>query len=208
MKAQTYKYVLALMTVALMGTSYALLNSQMHAGVATGSETESIGYTGMVCKQVIRANGVVEPQFCDHNIVTLNGTNFTTSQLFGAPSAAAATEIENISLGNGTGTSPPQTGDTSSFGGIIEAGCSGLAPSNTLSWINIPNATAGTYITGSGNVSANHKWTAGCGSGTGIEVNRTAISSTTLPFFAVNQFTNVFLQTNDQLNVTWYVWIT
>ena len=207
MKAQTYKYVLALMTVALMGTSYALLNSQMHAGVATSSESESIGYTGMVCKQVIRANGEAEPQFCDHNIITLNGTNFTTSQLFDSPSAAAATPVNNISLGNGTGTSPPQTGDTFSFKGIPDCG---LDPYDgaEFDWINIPNATAGTYITSSGNVSANKKWTSTCGSGTGERVNQTAISRTVGAFFAVNQFTDVYLQTNDQLNVTWYVWIT
>jgi len=202
MNMKTSKYVIALLTVALLGTSYALLNNQMYVSTTTGGAPQDVGYTGMVCKQVIRADGTEEPQFCDHNILFLVGKNFTTSQLFDAPSAAAATPIANISVGNGT-VPPAQIWSAANFGGIADCN---LAPSNTLAWINIPNATSG-YIDASGNVSANYKWTANCGSGTGEEVNQTMIGLTTSTF-AANTFTNVFLQANDQLNVTWYVWIT
>jgi hypothetical protein len=201
MNTKTGKYVIALLTVALLGTSYALLNNQMYAGAATGGSPQHVGYNGMVCHTVTRADGEVEDLGCNHNILFLVGKNFTTSQLFASPSAAGAA-IANISVGNGT-TAPTDTWSAANFGGI--SNCD-LAPSNTLAWINIANATSG-YIDASGNVSANHKWTATCGSGTGEEVNQTMIGLTTNAF-AANTFTNVFLQANDQLNVTWYVWIT
>jgi hypothetical protein len=202
MKAQTYKYVLALLAVTLVGTSYAILSSHVYSIAETGGEVQGIKYTGTVCKQVTRANGVEEPQFCDHNILFLVGKNFTTSQLFSAPSAAGATPITNISLGNGT-SAINQIYTPANFGGIPDCG---LDPTDTLSWINIPNSTSG-YIDSSGNVSANYKWTSTCGSGTGERVNQTLIGLTTNAF-AANTFTDVYLQANDQLNVTWYVWIT
>ena len=212
MKTQTYKYVLALLTVALMGTSYALLNNQMHVGAVTGGSPQDVGYTGMVCHTVTRADGTEEDYGCNHNLLFPNGKNITTSQLFSTPWAASATAwvVNNISVGNGT-VAPSQTSTIANFGGIADCG---LAPHTGLTWISVPNATSG-YIDASGNVSANYKWTATCGSGTGLEVNQTAIgnssivgASTAPPWLAANTFTNVFLQANDQLNVTWYVWIT
>jgi len=199
-----YKYAIALLSVALLGTSYVLLNNQMYTGgsVASGGTLE---YTGMVCHTVTRADGDVEDLGCNHNILFLVGKNFTTSQLFSAPSAAGATPVANISLGNGT-AAPTDTWSAVSFGGIKSTDSCALGPQNSLTWINVPNATSG-YIDASGNVSANYKWTSACGSGTGEEVNQTMIGLTTNAF-AANTFTNVFLQANDQLNVTWYVWIT
>ena len=180
-------------------------------GAATrpeGSVPQGVGYNGMVNIKHLASDGTVLFEETNHNMLLLNGSNFTTSQLFGMPSAAAATEVENITLGNGTGLSIGQDMSGTDLAGITTTGCSGLGPSNTLVWISVLNATAGTRIDASGNVSANHLWTSACGSGTGIEVNKTVISSTTASFFAANQFTNVFLQSGDQLNVTWYVWIT
>jgi len=202
MNTKTGKYVIALLTVALLGTSYILLNNQMYATSAPTSVGQQSMYTGMVEVTVTNALGEELSHEISHNILVLAGKNFTTSQLFSAPSAAGATPIENISLGNGT-TAPNQLETAAHFGGIADCA---LNPSNTLAWINIPNATSG-YIDGSGNVSANHKWTADCGSGTGERVNQTMIGLTT-SIFAVNTFTDVYLQANDQLNVTWYVWIT
>jgi hypothetical protein len=202
MNTKTGKYVIALLTVALLGTSYVLLNNQMYAASAPTSVGQQSMYTGMVEVTVTNALGEVVSHEISHNILVLAGKNFTTQQLFSAPIAAVDTPVANISLGNGT-TAPNQLETAVHFGGIADCD---LAPSNTLSWININNGT-GTYTDGSGNVSANHKWTANCGSGTGEEVNQTMIGLTT-SIFAVNTFTNVFLQANDQLNVTWYVWIT
>lgn len=205
MNTRTYKYVIALLTVALLGSSYAFLNNQMYATTATDGAPQDIGYTGMVCHTVTRANGAVEDMGCNHNILFLVGKNFTTSQLFSAPSAAGATPVANISIGNGT-VAPTDTWSAANFGGIKSTDSCTLGPQNSLTWINIPNSTSG-YIDASGNVSANYKWTSGCGSGTGEEVNQTMIGLTTNAF-AANTFTNVFLQSGDQLNVTWYVWIT
>jgi len=197
------KYVLALALFATIGVGAFALGTAYSP--SEQSTAQPALYKGMVHIQQLRDGKVVFEE-TNHNILLLNGTNTTTSQLFGAPSAAGATEIENITLGNGTTAGPSDSMSSTDLAGITTAGCSGLGPSNALVWINIPNSTAG-YIDGSGNVSANHLWTSACGSGTGIEVNRTAISSTTGSFFAANQFTNVFLQSGDQLNVTWYVWV-
>jgi len=207
MEKQSYKYVIALLTVALLGTSYVLLNGQMYAGIASGGASQPTTYRGMVNVKHIR-DGVVLSEETNHNLLFLNGKNITTSQLFGAPWAISAStyKIDNITLGNGT-VAPSQTSTFANFGGIPDCG---LNPDGSNTWISIPNASSG-YIDASGNVSVNNLWTATCGSGTGERVNQTMLGNATtvagLPF-AANTFTDVYLQSGDQLNVTWYVWIT
>jgi len=207
MEKQSYKYVIAVLTVALLGTSYVLLNGQMYAGIATGGAAQPTVYRGMVNVKHIR-DGVILHEETNHNLLFLQGKNTTTSQLFGVPYAASATiyKIDNITLGNGT-VAPSQSSTLANLAGIADCG---LTPSGSNTWISIQNATSG-YIDASGNVSVNHLWTATCGSGTGEEVNQTMLGNSTgvgQIGFAANTFTNVFLQSGDQLNVTWYVWIT
>ncbi len=201
---EKYKYVLALPLIAMVAFGAYTFGS---ATVLPGdSAPQGIGYTGMVCPTVVRADGSIEDLGCSHNILFLVGKNFTTSQLFDSPSAAGATPVSNISLGNGT-SGVNQIYTAANFGGIPDCG---LDPYDgaEFDWINIPNATAG-YIDASGNVSANKKWTSTCSGATGVgeRVNQTLIGLTTNAF-ALNAFTDVYLQANDQLNVTWYVWIT
>jgi hypothetical protein len=159
----------------------------------------------MVCTTVYNPDGTVkQDNGCKHNMLFLNGKNATTQLLFAVP-ALGWTQIQNITLGNGT-TAPHQTSTIANFGGI---GDCGLTP-QAITWISVANSSSA-YVDGSGNVSANHLWTATCGSGTGERVNQTAIGNNTAnaaPFFAANTFTDVYLQSGDQLNVTWYVWIT
>lgn len=203
MNTKTYKYVIALLTVALLGTSYVLLNNQMYATSAPTSVGQQSMYTGMVNIKHLAPDGTVLSEETNHNVLFLVGKNFTTSQLFSQPSAAAATPVANISLGNGT-VAPAQVWSAANFGGIADCN---LNPQNSLTWISVNNGT-GTYTDGSGNVSTNYKWTANCGSGTGERVNQTMIGYINTQQFAANVFTDVYLQVNDQLNVTWYVWIT
>jgi hypothetical protein len=178
----------------------------MYLSTAAGTP-QDVGYTGMVCHTVTRADGDVEDLGCNHNILILTGKNTTTSQLFNKPSAADATNgvVDNMTLGNGTAV-PHQLESVADFGGIPDCG---LNPTTGQAWINVNNGT-GTYVDGSGNVSTNNKWTATCGSGTGERVNQTLLSTHATPavMFAANTFTDVYLQSGDQLNVTWYVWIT
>ena len=211
MEKQSYNYVLAIAMLAIVGVGAYALGTQTVMPSLSG-EVQHMGYTGMVCHEVIRVDGTKEDIGCNHNLLFLNGKNYTTSQLFNTPTASSATifDVVNISLGNGT-VVPSHASTIANFGGIADCG---LAPVTSKTWISIQNSSSG-YIDASGNVSTNNLWTATCGSGTGLEVNQTAIGnestvgvSTATPWFAANTFTNVFLQSGDQLNVTWYVWIT
>lgn len=194
MKTQTYKYAIALLAVSLIGTSYALLNNQMYSSNAAGTP-QHMGYTGMVCREVTRYDGTIVDLGCYHNVLANNGKNLTTSQLFSKPSSASATDVVNtIQLGN---TSAPAAASATHPGVIAECG---LVEYASLAWINV-----GTATDGNGNVSANYKWTSTCN---GVVVNTTGLLSNTDKYFAGNTFTDVTLQANDQLNVTWYVWIT
>jgi hypothetical protein len=194
MKTQIYKYAIALLAVSLIGTSYALLNNQMYSSIAAGTP-QQMGYTGMVCREVTRTDGTVLDLGCYHNVLANNGKNLTTSQLFSKPSAASATDVvDTMQLGN---TSAPLVTSATHPGLIAECGLDEYA---SLAWIGV-----GTATDGNGNVSTNYRWTSTCD---GVVVNTTGLLSNTNKYFAGNTFTSVTLQANDQLNVTWYVWIT
>jgi len=189
MKINIIKYALIALTVVLFGAFYLTYTSS--SWIFSGT-TEGVLYTGMVCHKVTRAGGAVEDYGCDKNVLTNVGKNHTTSQLFSEPTAVSATDIvDSMVLGN---TSAPQDTDTSHPGKVSDCG---LAEYSSLSW-----SSTGTS---DGNVTANHQWTSSCNN---VVVNTTGLETNGDTYFAGNSFTSVTLQANDQLTVTWYVWIT
>jgi len=194
MKINIEKFAIVILTVALLGMFSVMQTSNL---MASSGSTQGVGYVGMVCREITRADGTFEDLGCNKNTLINKGKNYTTSQLTSTPDTADASDIiSTIQLGN---TSAPNAEDTT-FQGVI--GDCGLAEYTTLTWISQKNNTG--YS--NGNVSTNYEWTSTCNS---VVVNQTAlVSADDDHYFAGNSFTDVTLQINDQLNVTWYVWVT
>lgn len=176
-------FLAAVLVVDLM-SSLSTLNSN------TGAQ--GINYVGTVCPKIIRSSGRVEDLGCGHNLLMNEGKNFIEEEI---GNGTASTNIVDVMfLGNGTtwGTSDM----TVHTGEIIECG---LGAATGLSANDI----------GNGNWSFTNTWTSSCA---GVIVNTTGLNCSACAegteFFAGNNFTSVTLQTNDQINVTWYVFVT
>ena len=150
-----------------------------------GSENSdaTINYYSQVCTYV---NGDLNS--CGHNIVTNAGLNHLKEFLGQGNAGSANASI--IAVGNGTA---PVAGSATLNNEIDDCGFSR------------PGATYASI--GTGNWSLTHTWTSSCNSEV---VNTTALfnDSSGGTMFAGNSFTSVTLQANDQLNVTWTIWVT
>jgi hypothetical protein len=158
-----------------------------------GSESSdaTINYHSSVCKVVTRADGTVEDLGCNPNIVTNAGLNHLRDFLGQGNVGSANASI--ITVGNGTA---PVAGSTTLNNEITDCGFGRVG------------ATYAVVGAGSGNWSLTYTWTdVSCN---GLVVNTTALfnASTSGTMFAGNSFTSVTLQANDQLNVTWTIWVT
>lgn len=153
-------------------------------------------YHSKVC---VQKNG--ELVSCGPNTLTDVGKNMIRDQLTGTNtmniSWIALCNSTNVTAdGGGNGCVQPATSDTVLLG-EYKSLC-GL------------NRSQGTFARlNNGNFSYANTFTATCNN---LVTNVTSIfnSSTTgtaTAYFAGNNFTSVTLQTNDQLTVTWYVWI-
>jgi len=154
-----------------------------------GSSGQEVKYGSMVC--VYHNDELVG---CTENLLVDRGKNLIKDRLTNGTGVA----VDFIAVGNGSRAAAPA--DTSLQNEITAAtGCTNLARTQDTSVVKI----------GNGNWSYSIKFTSDC---SGLIVNTTALynhTSETTGFFAANNFTNdVTLQTNDELNVTWYVFVT
>jgi len=149
--------------------------------VTSISGGEGIRYHSMVC---VYKNG--ELIQCDHNVLTNNGKDLIQSYLSGGAGAA----VDYIALGNGS--APTSTSTTLD---------------NEITTSGLARAQGSVSSVGTGNWSLNHQWTS---TGDNIVVNTTALfnASSGGTMFAGNEFTDVTLQKDDKINVTWWVWVT
>ncbi len=186
------KYLLGILgLVFLIGSVSAILSTHV-----TNPSEEGLKYNSKVC---IEKNG--ELIQCSPNTLTNVGKNLIQDYLTGSQT----TEVKYIALCNTTNTSgdgggntcaQPAVGDTVLAGEYHDCGLSRAA--GTLS------------DQGTGNFSYAKAFTATCNS---LETNVTSIfNSSTVgaaaSYFAGNNFTIVTLETDDQLTVTWYIWVT
>jgi len=140
-------------------------------------------YHSAVCKGYVH-DGVYYDLGCSHNTLTNDGKELIEDWI----SSNNASYINTIVLGNGT---EPTATDTSHPGKIADCGLTEA----TITWTDI----------GIGNQSASYEWTSTCDNEV---VNTTGLESDGNIYFAGNAFTDVTLQTDDKINVTWYVWVT
>lgn len=141
---------------------------------------------GLICAQVTRADGTVEPAICNHNLITNYGKDMIKMDMMGT----AQVQIDNLAVGNSTTLAVT---DTSLPG--QHAVCGFTQTAGTLASVGI------------GNWSLMYQWTSTCNN---WNVNSTAIYNTTnaTGIFAEAAWSpTTVLQNGDKLNVTYYTWV-
>ncbi|GAH04824.1 unnamed protein product, partial [marine sediment metagenome] len=188
MKKRCLIPILAVLFICSFFAIASLTNNNFENGVISENP---IKYNSNVCTQVIRADGTVELLGCSPNVLTNVGKNAIKAILGEGTIYGAFNYIGLCNLTAGACTADAT--DTTIDNEFV--GC-GL------------DRTAGTYgsLT-TGNWSIYNTFTSTCDN---RQTNMTGIlnQSTTGTLFAVNTFTDVTLQTDDQLLVNWTVWVT
>jgi len=165
-------------------------------GILGGEKITSQGveYNGYVCTQVIRVDGTVEDNGCSHNVLYLSGANLTRDLL---TTDGDGSLLNNISLCNSTtpsdGCGDPISAGTETFTDFDGCGLNS-ATDATISNIGSENANWTVYKT----------FTSTCDA---MSTNVTRLSNDSA-LFAGNTFTEVTLQTNDQLTINWTISVT
>jgi hypothetical protein len=186
-------------------TGTPIVTSPLHVAFVTSSGACQNGDT--ICLQ-----GVVAKS---HNVYTTTGMNETSNRVFcgGQATCPALQPFDYISVGlvNVSQTATDTCiGNSSQAGAGLVKGCgdwlsNGLTQAaGTVAWA-LPFAN--------GNVSITKTFT--CTSCSSTPINATALYNSTTTcetttagcvMFAEANFTLATLQTNDQINVTWYIW--
>ena len=178
--------ILALMVFSIVGISRNQEQNQVN------SQDTLIRYSSNVCTSVLRADGNKEELGCSSNLLTTAGKNLIKNYL----GTSQGDSVDYIALCNQTL-------------GTASGGCSDPAVGNTtLSSEYTQGGLAraqGTYLSNSdGNWSITYTFTA---TDDALETNMTGLfnASSDGTLFALNTFTDVTLQTNDQLSVNWTI---
>ncbi|MBI3413070.1 MAG: hypothetical protein HY051_03255 [Candidatus Aenigmarchaeota archaeon] len=147
-------------------------------------EGQSIKYTGVVCVYV---NG--KELQCDHNLFTNLGRNMT-KDLLGI--AGPLANVTYIGISNTTATQA--AADVVLQGEYAVCG------------FGRTSALYNTNIISVGNWTLTREFTSSCDS---MPINGTGLynSSSGSFLFAENTFTTATLQTNDKINITWFIWV-
>ena len=179
--------LLAVLLVGVFAFGFSMNNSP------SNTIGEVIGYHSMVCRQVTRADGTVEPSECQHN--TLYETGMDIIRTYLGDTGGAGDEVDQIELGNASsvGAGTPVVGKTEGY--TAHAGC-GLS------------IATGTYtaLAEDGNWTIDNEFTNTCAAAQLTNVTR--LTNTGGDDFAGVAFTLVTLQLNDKLSINWTVWST
>lgn len=180
----------AALTLSVMYSSIASTSS------VSGSHVSAL-YETAVC---VYKNGVQVGE-CSHNTIPNAGLNWTRDKLSGLGGAGSANVI---ALGNASSAE-----NAAMLTINTTAGTNAPIADCTLT----PQTVTPIALTGStGNYSLSYQWTSTCSNEV---VNTTAIYNSTtgtygtsnLMFAGKNFSAPVTLQSGDQLNVTWYIWV-
>jgi hypothetical protein len=193
--------------IALVALLIALVPAVIYSGtISTNindkhSHVSALYETDVVTQ--VKHNGVwLSPVDQGHNIIPNNGLNWTIAKIFGMTSPSGGGTITVIALGNNSNAEVAtlSTINTTTLNSPI-TDCTLTATSVTPVWV------------GQANVSLSKLWTSTCA----LVVNTTALyndtvmsgfGTTTIMFAGKNFTSSVTLASGDQLNVTWYVWVT
>lgn len=145
------------------------------------SLAEGIKYGGAFC--VYKNNKLIE---CKENMITNRGKDLIKMDMMGT----AVVTLDKLAIANNTVAQSPA--DTNLQGEWTTCG--------------LARATGTLTSVGVGNWSISYQWTSTCNNAI---VNATGIYNTTAPgnLFAQTTFATATLQTNDKINVTYYIWV-
>ncbi|OGI11558.1 hypothetical protein A3K64_03575 [Candidatus Micrarchaeota archaeon RBG_16_36_9] len=177
-------FVIAILSITLMA---ALIYS--FPGIQTSKDSSQLGVHSSVC--IYKNNELIAP--CSHNTM-MNASLNATRDCLGKAAACSAAAYDYIAVGN---SSTAENDDLAALpaeitdSGLARAqGTYGLIPQSIGNW------SISKVFTSSGAVN--------------LIVNTTALlnaSSTGTMFAGKNFASSVTLQSGDQLNVTWYIWV-
>lgn len=175
-------YVIPILVLGLFLLSFIPVSTPDNQEAST---SDGIGYKGSVCTYVTRADGTVEDNGCDHNVLFNTGAEYVETQL----KTGSTDAVDWISLCNSTaGCGEPQADSSELFTEYSSCGLTQVA------------GTTGSN--GNGNWSVWTTFTASCDN---LETNVTHLENDADLEFAGNSFTDVTLQTNDQLTINWTI---
>ena len=155
-------------------------------GITGMASSEGINYHSEVC---VYKNG--QEVGCSHNVLYNTGKDLIKSYL--GDTGGSGDEVDQIELCNATaGCGVPAADASESY--------------TAMSGCGVDQAT-GVYSSngGNGNWSLSAVFTASCSN---VMTNVTRLKNTAGTNFAGNNFSVVTLQPNDQINVTWTIWVT
>lgn len=187
-------------TVGLALTSFALVALVVSTGsvglpAATGNVFQ---YNSVVCTELARADGTHYTVECSHNFLTPAGRNLIMDMVGGGATvaqgvAATTSNASQIALCNITS------------GVVSQVSCYGNGTAQNGGLINASGTFFGNVAGTPGNWSITKTFTA---TTDGLTVNGTLLlngSSTGAIIFANNTFTQVTLNTNDQITIRWNI---
>ena len=174
--------IFSIIAVLFISVFVFALNSQSSP---SGELGDSITYNSNVCRQVIRADGTIEPAECSHNLLYDAGKNLIRTYL--GDTGGGTDEVDQISLCNATlGCGVPQANNGETYSEFSDCGLS--------------EATGTFNAGGTGNWSISNQFTATCDD---LVTNVTRLRNTAGTNFAGNTFTLVTLQSADLLLINW-----
>jgi hypothetical protein len=191
MKVQLLGILLLMLAV---GTVSAMLSITQTQNAESG-----INYHSQVC--IEKNDDLVG---CSHNLLMDDGRDMIRDLMIGSKTGT----IGYIALCNSSNSTADVNGDNCAYPTISDVALKG----EIVGRCGLGRATAGVSNAGTSNITLSYTFTSTCDN---ILINKTALynisagcSGADHCMFAANNFTTVTLQTNDQLTVTWYVWVT
>jgi hypothetical protein len=193
------KNLILILAIAFLILSFSfafLINSFTSSMSSVPSSSDmSLKYTGVVC---VGVNGPAVN--CKHNLFTNMGANLTRQALINGVNGV----ITNyIGLGNSSTT---QAATDVALASEMGAGCDLGRAQGTIS--NVTTGCASATCPGNWTISRLFTYSGSC-SGV-VRVNATGLyqGASGNNLFAENTFTNADLSPNDQINITWFIWVT
>jgi len=154
--------------------------------IPTENSVDGINYKGMVCTSVIRADGTVEDNGCNHNVLYTTGAEYVETQL----KTGSTDAVDWIALCDATNaTCVTQTAGSSE-------------PYTSWTDSGLEKAAGAVLDNGNGNWSVFTTFTASCDN---LITNVTHLENDADLEFAGNEFTTVTLQTSDSLSINWTI---
>lgn len=159
--------------------------NELLAGSADTGIGANLHYEGMACVTAIVSGEKVDLG-CKHNIITTGGKNMIRDSAMGVN----WNKLNRLAIANNT----------------VAQGASDTSLQGIYSTCDLGIQSVTPLLIGTGNWSVNYTWTSSCDS---TYVNATGIynETTATALFAETTFTTVTLNTNDQLQIIYYTWV-